>query len=225
LFDYGGTLVEEVSSDLRAGTESVLARASHRPPDLDAVFDRATRVTEEIANRRNEFQIETPWTSLNRLIHDYFGTQFSEPPESLALAFWDAAVTTRAMPGAREALDAFHRRGLSMGVVSNSSFGAYVIRHELAKHGLTDHLQVIVVSAEYVVRKPNPLLFETAAALIGLSPADIWFVGDSFDTDIAGARAAGMTSVWYNPGADDQREGADLVVPGWDALQRALDER
>jgi putative hydrolase of the HAD superfamily len=225
LFDYGGTLVEEVAYDMRAGTEAVLARASHRTAKLDDILERATRVTEEIANRRNQFQIETPWTSLNRLIHDYFGTRFNEPPESLALAFWDASVTTRAMPGAREALDACHRHGIRMGVVSNSSFSQDVIRHELEKHGLAGHLEIVVVSAEYVVRKPNPLLFEIAAALIGLSPADVWFVGDAFDTDIAGARAAGMTAVWYTPTAPEQRDGADLLIRDWSALVREIESR
>jgi putative hydrolase of the HAD superfamily len=192
LFDYGGTLVEEVSVDLRAGTEWMLALAAHRPSAarLDAVLERADRITREISSRRDRFQIETPWIALNRLVHDFFGTRFTEPPSSLELAFWDAAVVTRPMPGAREALQTFHRLGVPMGVVSNSSFGQHVIRHDLAKHGLDEHLTLIVVSAEYVVRKPNPLLFETASALLGVESSNVWFVGDSFDHDIMGARAA-----------------------------------
>lgn len=222
LFDYGGTLVEEVSADLPAGTERMLALAARRPPAarLDAVLERADRVTREISAQRDRFQIETPWIALNRLIHDFFGTQFTEPPSSLELAFWDAAVVTRPMPGALEALQTFRRLGVPMGVVSNSAFGQHVIRHELAKHGLAEHLKFIVVSAEYAVRKPNPLLFETAAALLGLDSSNVWFVGDSFDHDIVGARAAGMTSVWYTPNASAQRDGADVVVRSWEALVR-----
>jgi hypothetical protein len=34
LFDYGGTLVEEISFDVRAGNEWLLSRASYRPPNL-----------------------------------------------------------------------------------------------------------------------------------------------------------------------------------------------
>jgi hypothetical protein len=34
LLDYGGTLVEEVSVDLRAGNEWLLARASYRPAEV-----------------------------------------------------------------------------------------------------------------------------------------------------------------------------------------------
>ena len=70
LFDYGGTLVEEREYDAVAGIELLLSHATHRPPDatLDAVLARADRVLREVAARRDRFQIETPWTSMTRLL-------------------------------------------------------------------------------------------------------------------------------------------------------------
>jgi len=218
LFDYGGTLVEEVAFDPRAGNVALLARASHLEGGvtLDDVLRRAERVSRDVADRRDRFQIETPWVSLTRLIHDFFGTRFPDPLSELEVVFWDASVTTRAMPGALEALAALNGRGLPMGVVSNTSFGQHVIRHELTKHGLADHLAIVVASAEYAVRKPSPLLFETAAALLGVACSDIWFVGDRLDTDVAGARAAGMTTVWLTQATGVPPAEVDLRVAGWE---------
>lgn len=218
LFDYGGTLVEEVRDDMRAGAELMLRHATLQPGvDFDAVFAHAAEINRDVTQRRDTFGIETPWTSLTRLIHDPFGTRFDEPVEELELPYWDAVVTTRPMPSAREALDALHRAGIRMGVVSNSSFSQRVIRHELEKHGLADHLDVVIVSCEYAVRKPSRFLFEAAAGTLGIGRRDIWFVGDRLDTDMAGARSAGMTSVWYSteptPHAD-----VDIVAPSWDAI-------
>jgi putative hydrolase of the HAD superfamily len=226
LLDYGGTLVEEVEFNVRAGVELLLARAAYRPAHatLEAVLERADRVSREVAARRSMFQIETPWPSLTRLIHDFFGTRFAEPLPALELAFWDASVTTRPMPGVRAAMLEFHRCGVPMGVVSNSSFGQNVIRHELAKHGLAEHIAIVIVSAEYAVRKPNLLLFETATAMLGVRAEDAWFVGDSFDADIVGAKAAGMTAVWYAPSSAEQPRGADLVVQTWDEVVGAFRE-
>jgi putative hydrolase of the HAD superfamily len=226
LFDYGGTLVEEVAVNLAAGTALMLERAAYRRPDvsLDAVLARADRVSTEVSGRRDQFGIETPWTSLNRLVHDFFGTRFNASPPELELAFWDATVTTRPMPGVRAALHELHRLGMPMGVVSNSSFSQHVLRHELEKHGLADHFAVEVASADYVVRKPNPMLFETEAALLGVGPADVWFVGDSYDHDVVGARAAGMTSVWFAPAGGDTRD-ADMVVRDWDDLVKEVVSR
>jgi putative hydrolase of the HAD superfamily len=225
LFDYGGTLVEECAFDPRAGLE-VLLRAADPPPaaDLDAILARIDRVTREVADRRGVVHIETPWTSLTRLIHDAFGTRFRVPLNDLELAFWNASVRTQPMPGVHDALAEFHEQGVPMGVVSNCSFGQHVIRHELAKHGLADTLSVIVVSAEYAVRKPNPLLFEAAAGLLGIPPADIWFVGDRPDTDVAGARAAGMTPFLLADRPTADHMDCDAVATTWPDLVRRFRE-
>lgn len=223
LLDYGGTLVEEVGVDLRAGNEWLLSHASYCPPGvtLERVIDRAARIAKEVAGRRDQVHVETAWPTLTRLIHDYFGTRFDLPMAELELGFWKASVQTRPMPGARQALDLLHRAGVRIAVVSNTSFGEPVIRYELARHGLTDHLAFIMVSSDYSVRKPNPLLFETAAARLGLEPGEIWFVGDRLDTDVAGAKASAMTPVWFNPGRRHDPSGtAGLTVEDWESLAR-----
>jgi putative hydrolase of the HAD superfamily len=217
LLDYGGTLVEEVGFDPRAGNELLLTRAVYRPEHirLDQVLDRANKVSMEVSVRRDEFHLETPWPTLNRLIYDFLGIRFADPMAELEMAFWRASVTTKPMPGAREAMEEFHRYGLRIGVVSNCGFGQDVIRYELGKHGLADHLMFVMVSAEYCVRKPNVLLFETAAVKLGIACKDIWFVGDRLDTDMAGAQAAGMKAVWFDPGDSQAIDCADLKVASW----------
>lgn len=224
LLDYGGTLVEEAAFDPRAGMQILLTNVAHRPPNvtIDAIIERVDRITEEVSARRDEFQIETPWPSLTRLIYDYFGVRFARSLDELELAFWNAAVTTRPMPGAREALEEIHGADVRLGVVSNSSFRGEVIRHELSKHGLADHLAIVVASADYAVRKPNPLLFETAAGLLGVCAADIWFVGDRLDTDVAGARAAGMYPVWLGGPNADAGDKELLAVRSWRELSAAV---
>jgi HAD superfamily hydrolase (TIGR01662 family) len=222
LLDYGGTLVEEVRSDARAGNEALLARALYKPAHItiEQVMARANRVSAEVAARRDEFHLETPWPTLTRLIHDYLGIRFAEPMAELEMEFWRASVSTTPMPGARGVLEQLHRSGLRLAVVSNCAFGPDVLRYELGKHGLADRLEFIVVSAEYSVRKPNLLLFETAAAKLGLACSDIWFVGDRLDTDVAGAKAAGMKAVWFQPGSTGQPspDASVLKVESWTDL-------
>ena len=224
LLDYGGTLVEELGYDPRIGAELMLSRATVRPPGvtLDAVLQRANRVTREVASRRTQYHIETPWPALTRLIYDYFGVDFGDSLSALELDFWKATVTTRPMPGAMAALDRFHALGIPMAVVSNSSFGADVIRDELDRHGLATHLAFVMVSADYAVRKPTRLLFEVAASRIGVSAEEIWFIGDSLEADVAGARAAGMRPVWLAPSGEETTSDADLVAADWRAIVDAF---
>jgi HAD superfamily hydrolase (TIGR01662 family) len=225
LLDFGGTLVVEAGYDLRAGLRALMERASYIAPGVtfDAVLERAKRVSRELADRRDTFGIETPWASLMRLIHDAFGTRFAGTPEELELAFWDASVTTHGIPGAREALEALHAAGVPMAVLSNSSFSAAVIRHDIAKHGLADHLAFVMVTADYVVRKPNAMLFEAAAARLGVAAEDVWFVGDRLDTDVAGARAAGMVPVWLRPPNVAPDGGPELSFGSWAELLQSLE--
>jgi putative hydrolase of the HAD superfamily len=227
LLDFGGTLVEELEYDPRRGAAWMLARAAFCPPHvtLDDVVARADRVTRELAMRRDEFQIETPWPALTRLIHDFLGIRFDAPMHELEIGFWRAATRTAPRAGACNAMAALALAGVAMAVVSNSSFGEPVIRAELARHGLAEALAFIMVSAEYAVRKPQALLFDTAAARLGLAPRDIWFIGDTLDTDIAGARAAGMTAVWLRPAGADAPTSVepDRIADDWPALVRLAD--
>ena len=108
-----------------------------------------------------------------------------------------------------------------MAVVSNTTFGEPVIRYELDRHGLSDHLAFVMVSSDYSIRKPNPLLFELAAARLGVPASEIWFVGDRLDTDMSGAKSAGMTAVWFNRDADPgPSENVDVTVSDWDMFVR-----
>jgi putative hydrolase of the HAD superfamily len=220
LLDYGGTLVEEAAFDMRAGVELLLANLANRPPLLrfEDVLERVARIERDVSARRDVVQMEAPWPAVTRLIYDFFGVRFARPLSELELAFWDATATTLPMPGVRAALGALRELGIPLGVVSNSSFRGEVIRHELATHDLADPISVVVTSADYIVRKPNPLLFELAASCLGTPPPDIWFIGDRLDTDVAGARAAGMTAVLLDIVGNARPDDADLVVSSWQEL-------
>ena len=226
LLDYGGTLVEETGFDPRAGNAWLLQQASYVAPGvtLEVVLERAHRVACEVSDRRDKFGIEAPWPSLTRLIHDYFGTRFALSMPELERGFWDASVTTNPIPGARDALDLLAAAGVRMAVLSNASFNADVIRHDLARHGLADHLAFVMVTADYVVRKPSAFVLDVAAARLGVPPADVWLVGDRLDTDVVGARGAGMRAVWLRPPNAAPSRLPDLTVRDWAEFSRCFRE-
>lgn len=95
-------------------------------------------------------------------------------------------------PGAREALAALRRRGLSLIVVSNANGRLVTL---LERVGLSSHFDVIVDSCLEGVEKPDARLFEIAMARAGAEPARTVHVGDLYHVDVVGARAAGMHPV------------------------------
>jgi putative hydrolase of the HAD superfamily len=225
LLDYGGTLVEEVGFDIRGAHAWMLGQASHVPDGVtvDDVVARAQQVVSPLSRQREELGIEIPWVPLTRLVYDRFGVRFDVPLVELEAGFWDTSVVTRPMPGAREALGRIHAIGVPMAVLSNAMFTSATIRHDLDKHGLAEHLEFVMVSSDYVVRKPSPLGCEIAAVRLGVAPSEIWFVGDRLDTDVTAAHAAGMRAVWLMPPNAASSTRPDLSVASWDALVRQLE--
>jgi HAD superfamily hydrolase (TIGR01450 family) len=58
----------------------------------------------------------------------------------------------------------------------------------------------------YVTGKPGTALFDLACSRLGCDPADTIMVGDRLDTDIVGARSAGLHSMFVLGGASSLRD-------------------
>lgn len=56
----------------------------------------------------------------------------------------------------------------------------------------------IFVSGDVGAEKPDRKIFDCAERRMRLSDAEIWFVGDAYELDIAGALNAGWNAVWMN---------------------------
>jgi len=56
----------------------------------------------------------------------------------------------------------------------------------------------VVISEDVGVVKPAPAIFEIALRQLGCASAQAVMVGNSWETDILGARQAGLSAVWLN---------------------------
>ncbi|MFG3145318.1 HAD family hydrolase [Streptomyces sp. NPDC048243] len=125
------------------------------------------------------------------------------------------ARSVRCFPGASEGLEALRAEGWTLGMATNGA--GDIQRAKLAATGLAPLFDGICVSGEAGVRKPERGLFEAAAAECGVSlGAGGWMVGDNPETDMHGATAAGLRTVWV---ANDREwingpREPDLIVPG-----------
>jgi putative hydrolase of the HAD superfamily len=60
---------------------------------------------------------------------------------------------------------------------------------------------VILDSALVGVEKPDPAIFRAALNALNVAPKEAVFVGDLYDVDVVGARAAGIEAVLLVPEA------------------------
>jgi putative hydrolase of the HAD superfamily len=99
------------------------------------------------------------------------------------------------VPGA---LERWRAAGLRLVVASNWDISLHAVLRET---GLRERLDAVATSAEVGASKPSGELFAAALALAGVSAGEAIHVGDSFDEDVEGARAAGIEAVWLRRGS------------------------
>jgi HAD superfamily hydrolase (TIGR01549 family) len=122
------------------------------------------------------------------------------------------------------ALAALRARGYLLALVANQPAERTA---ELRALGVD--ADVIAMSDEMGVHKPDPAFFAAALSLMGNpDPQDVAYVGDRPDNDVRPSAAAGMRAVWIRRGPwgliwEDAPE-AVLVVSSLDELLMRLDE-
>lgn len=96
--------------------------------------------------------------------------------------------------GMMETLVALRDRGKALGIVTNGA--SSVQQGTIDGLGIRPLMNVILVSEEEGLRKPDRQIFIRAAKRIGLTVDQCCYVGDHPESDVLGAEAAGMCAVW-----------------------------
>lgn len=75
-------------------------------------------------------------------------------------------------------------------------------REKLALEELHKKFEIVVISSEVGMAKPDPRIFKMACAALGVQPAETIYVGDLYDLDVQGPQRAGLVPVWLRRRAD-----------------------
>ncbi len=95
-----------------------------------------------------------------------------------------------------EALARLRAAGIRLGIVSNSDGR---VEQALTVAGLRDYFDVVIDSGLVGVEKPDPAIFRAALDALGIAAEEALYVGDMYEVDVVGARAAGMEVVLLAP--------------------------
>jgi HAD superfamily hydrolase (TIGR01549 family) len=105
------------------------------------------------------------------------------------------------VPDAKETLEALQAQGCRLFAASNS-FG-HLQRSRLQHAGILHLFEDTYISMDIGYDKPDVRFYEEALRRCRLQPHEVLMVGDSMTTDILGAQAAGLDTVFF-----DRREEA-----------------
>ncbi len=133
-----------------------------------------------------------------------FRQLFANYGEQISDALIDTATTAyrqvyqaarQPVPGVLPLLQALRSR-VKIAVVTNNLLDEQ--QEKLAYCGLTSFVDVLVVSEEVGVAKPDPAIFQAALQRLHCAASEVVMVGDSWPADILGATNLGVRAIWLN---------------------------
>lgn len=207
LFDLDGTLVDSIELILSSGRHAFHGYAGRVPTDDEW---RAAIGRPLVAMFR---EVTTDDAEVDRLIERYRAYQLEHHDRLM-----------RAYDGVVPLVQSLAARGHPIALVTSK---VEWLAHRALQHvGLDDAVSVVVGYDSCTRHKPDPEPVERALALLGKSPRDTLFIGDSTH-DIEAGRAAGVRTIGVSWGAfsraDLEQAHPDLVVDDVAGLAQAID--
>ena len=195
LFDLDDTLMDAESA-WRDGVRHLIARRAAGAVDPGRALDAWGEVFPDWFERYLRGHITLAESRAGR-IRDWAALLAVDVPAGEELAWFDTYVEGyrrgwALFPDAAPALAAL--AGLPLGLVTNGDSAQQ--RDKVSVLDLDAAFDVVLVSSEVGVPKPEPAIFLAAAHRLGVPPAACLMVGDRLDRDVAGALAAGMQAAW-----------------------------
>ncbi|WP_435928992.1 pyrimidine 5'-nucleotidase [Dryocola sp. BD613] len=137
--------------------------------------------------------------------------RLSIPAGDLNAAFLNAMAEICApLPGAISLLDSLKGK-VKLGIITNGFTALQQIR--LERTGLRDFFDLLVISEQVGIAKPDRRIFDYAFEQMGNPPRDrVMMVGDTAESDILGGINAGLATCWLNAHGRSLPEG---INPTW----------
>jgi len=229
LFDYGHTLLYENHHDVERGNRAIYQCIAKNPKNIS--FEEFNRVIIDTFAKIRECRtgIDINEDDFLRLVLEYLDIGLSVSLDEAERMIWRGISEGRIMPKADKMIDCLNENGIRMAVISNLCWSSKALRERLDRLLPRNRFEFVIASGEYILKKPDRMLFEIALNKAGLSADEVWYCGDSIAADVYGAHGAGIFPVLYEGETDEpnpfagQNDGyelpfAHLRITDWDEL-------
>jgi len=206
VFDLFDTLVDLYSEKLPrieyrgylipASARALHAALPHRSGiDFDAFASTLAQVDQEFQRSHHNDGLELSSDIRFAALCDRLGISDPKLPSTMAHVHMGLLREQVAMPLHHLGLLCSLGERVRLGLCSNFSHSVTAVSI-LEDYGLHSHLDAVVISEEVGFRKPRSEIFQTVLDALTVERHEVLHVGDSLDTDVAGAAAMGIRSVW-----------------------------
>jgi putative hydrolase of the HAD superfamily len=218
-FDIDDTLLDDAAAQRSAA--AVLSDLVGMDADAETFADLWSVVSQHHYTRYLRGELDFQEQRRARIREAVDGTLDDPAADALFASYLVAYESAWALCADAEAcLDALGTR-YGLGVVSNGQETQQ--RRKLETLAIADHFACVVISGDLGHRKPSPEIFLEACARLGTPPRKAAYVGDRYEIDALGARAAGLTGVWLDRLGSRGSDHAPPVISSLGELQGVLE--
>jgi HAD superfamily hydrolase (TIGR01549 family) len=185
-FDVGNVFVSDDPSGCY-GYRSLYERLAGEGVKI-AVQEFFARRTEHVRNGGSL------WTFVAAHVPRHEFTEFQKRVRAEMYSRWPEM--SPEVPGMKEAAEQLSRH-YRLGIIANQPREVVQLLEERGLHSL---FEVVAVSDELQLEKPDPRIFEWALAQAQVRPESAMMIGDRIDNDIKPAKALGMRTLWIRLG-------------------------
>ena len=204
IFDLYGTLVDihtEENAEVWEKTALYFGYygAHYSPRELEAAFTAQIKLRKAQAGQSYECFPDIPF---HEVMADLFRSKgIEENADTLgiqAAQLFRIASTEyiRLYPKVLESLDLLRKKGYRLWLLSNAQ--EVFTRYELRHLGLWDAFDGVYISSCFGFRKPDVQFFRSLLEEQQLDPKQCLMIGNDRETDIAGAKAAGLDTFYMH---------------------------
>ena len=190
IFDWGGTLTRWHDVDFHAESLALAQAVVGADHDVSVSQQRLHEAGATIWRRSRDHQRSATLADL------FTEAGLSHAPELLAAyyEFWEPQTYTD--PDVRPMWEELRRRGLKVGVLSNTIWPRAWHEGFFRRDGVDHLIDGDVYTSEIPWTKPSPDAFRAAMAAVGVTdPARCVYVGDRLFDDVWGAWNAGLRTI------------------------------
>jgi len=100
------------------------------------------------------------------------------------------------LPDAIDTVRWLKESGCALALLTNGAGPAQ--RKKIARFGLAEFFDIILVEGEVGFGKPDPRVYQLALSELDLAPRDAWMAGDHLDWDVAAPQQLGLFTIWID---------------------------
>jgi len=205
IFDMDGVLIDS-GAHHRAAWRALLAELGEEPAHPEYWRLTIGRPSEEALP-----------LLLGRRVPEHESWRLARRKRDLYVDFARAGMVS--VPGVREFVVALARLGIPRGVGTSAS--RFDVDRMLVEVGLRRHFDVIVTADDVTLGKPDPEVYELAAARLGI-PAEACIVFEDSEVGVLAARRAGMRAIGVTTAhseAELLQAGAESVIADFEGIE------